>query len=705
LANNTDIIIKPADKGNATVVQNRIDYLREGYRQLSDEEAYKALNKDPTELYRREIVNMVEDMYQSGELDERVKQYLMDPVCKASRFYLLPKIHKGTIPTPGRPVVSGNGCPTEKISSFVDHFLNPTTQLIKSYVKDTTHFLQLMNGLGDIPQGALLVTLDVVGLYPNIPNAQGLEAARVALEKSRPDPNVRPSNRSLMKLLNVVLTRNNFVFNGKHYLQIRGTAIGTKVAVGFANNFMGFFERLFVYIFDKQPLVWLRFIDDIFMIWTHGEESLKEFVTYLNSCVDSINFTTESSENTVNFLDMKVKIRDQRIQTDLYSKPTDSHSYLLYNSAHPQRCKDSIPYSQFLRVRRICSLESDYKDHILVLTCHFMRRGYPMKLLSEAAKIVQSLDREELLEMTARGNEKTGDDKVFLITTYNPNYQQLRHIVHGNWEMLGKSPATDFLYERRLMCGYRRPKNLRDILIRANTPHKDGDERAENKDADPEDVQQSNSGEVLPTEQEATVIGPLRQKSILDYLAPVERVIVLKDRDIPAPLGNQTGAAGSQKSRTKSNLTPKAMRGFNFCNQNSCRYCPNLNKSGSIQSTVTGKVHTAMTNISCRSSNLIYCITCRRCKKQYVGQTSLRIKSRFVHHYYTVDKEDKSKPVGKHFSQLGHDGISDMEIHVLEFIKVPPKSEAARVIRNRVERRWIHLLRTPAPKGLNIDDL
>ena len=46
-----------------------------------------------------------------------------------------------------------------------------------------------------------------------------------------------------------------------------------------------------------------------------------------------------------------------------------------------------------------------------------------------------------------------------------------------------------------------------------------------------------------------------------------------------------------------------------------------------------------------------------------------------------------------------------MEIHVLEFIKMPPRSEAALNVRNRVERRWIHLLRTPAPKGLNIDDL
>jgi hypothetical protein len=72
-----------------------------------------------------------------------------------------------------------------------------------------------------------------------------------------------------------------------------------------------------------------------------------------------------------------------------------------------------------------------------------------------------------------------------------------------------------------------------------------------------------------------------------------------------------------------------------------------------------------------------------------------------------VDKYDKTKPVAKHFSQPDHNGIKDMEIHdiVLEFIKMLPRSEAALNVRNRVERRWIHLLRTPAPKGLNIDDL
>jgi hypothetical protein len=712
LVNNDQIVIKPADKGAATVIQNRMDYLREGYRQLSDVNAYQALDHDPTEEFRREINNQIEDIYQSGEIDERVRNYLIEPTSKAARLYFLPKIHKGTLPPPGRPVVSGNGCPTEKISSFVDHFLNPTTKLIDSHVKDTTHFLQLTSKLGTIPEGALLVTLDVVGLYPNIPTVQGITAAKQALDRSRPGANVKPSNRILIKLLHLVLRRNNFVFNGQHYLQLRGTAIGTKLAVGFANNYMGFFERLFVYFYHRQPLVWLRFIDDVFMIWTHGEDALAEFVDFINSCVDSIKFTAEYSKFAVNFLDMKVKLQDNMIITDLYTKPTDSHSYLLYDSAHPQRCKDSIPYSQFLRVKRICSLESDFKEHILKFTSFFMCRGYPMKLLQEAATRVMSLDRNELLKETENEKDNNNNTNVFLITTYNPNYHQLKEVVFSNWEMLGKSQTTDFMYQRKLMCGYRKPKNLSAHLIRANIPHKQGDNKARPDYVEPELQIEAQVPEPVvkapistPLDKEHNLTKVLKQKSMTDFL--VQKTDRPLDRPITPSLSLTSIGAGQSTARLTANtsLTSAAGRGFSFCNQRRCRYCPNINKSGSITSTVTGLEYQTMCKVSCRSSNIIYCITCKKCLKQYVGQTSLRLKSRFVHHYYSVDKSDQTKPVGKHFSQLDHNGTRDMDIHVLEFIKMPPKSKAALEVRNRVERRWIHLLRTPAPKGLNIDDL
>ena len=74
---------------------------------------------------------------------------------------------------------------------------------------------------------------------------------------------------------------NNLTFNSKHYLQKHGTAMGTRMAPSYADLFLGKFERDALLNFPHQPYLWLRFIDDIFMIWISGPEKLKVFVDYL----------------------------------------------------------------------------------------------------------------------------------------------------------------------------------------------------------------------------------------------------------------------------------------------------------------------------------------------------------------------------------------------------------------------------------------
>ena len=73
---------------------------------------------------------------------------------------------------PGRPIVSSNSHPTEPISQFVDHHLQPLVTKLPSYIKDTTHFLNKLNSIGQLSNGVLLVTIDVASLYTNIPHAQ-----------------------------------------------------------------------------------------------------------------------------------------------------------------------------------------------------------------------------------------------------------------------------------------------------------------------------------------------------------------------------------------------------------------------------------------------------------------------------------------------------------------------------------------------------
>ena len=195
------------------------------------------------------------------------------------------------------------------------------------------------------------------------------------LHKER-DPKLNPTNDSICRLLNLVLTTNNFDFDDKHYLQVGGTAMGTKLAPSFANLFMGHFVEKFVYTYKLKPLIWKRFIDDIFFIWTYGQDELDTFVQHLNGCHKTIKFTVESSLNTINFLDITVnKEQDGSLSTTLYCKPTDSHNYLLYSSEHPRHILNGIPYSQMLRVRRICTKMEDFLANALMLSSHFIRRG------------------------------------------------------------------------------------------------------------------------------------------------------------------------------------------------------------------------------------------------------------------------------------------------------------------------------------------
>ena len=90
---------------------------------------------------------------------------------------------------------------------------------------------------------------------------------------------------------------------------------------------------------ELKPYLWWRFIDDIFFIWEHGEEKLKEFIDVLNKKHPTIKFTAEWSKTQINFLDVTVYLENGNIKTDLYVKPTDTHQYLHSSSCHPYHCK------------------------------------------------------------------------------------------------------------------------------------------------------------------------------------------------------------------------------------------------------------------------------------------------------------------------------------------------------------------------------
>ena len=195
------------------------------------------------------------------------------------KLYFFPTIHKRLSNVPGRPVISNCGTPTVKASEFLDYYLRLVKQRSWSYIKDSGDFIEKIKRISNIPDDAILVTADVVGLYPSIPHELGLKALEEALEKR---DSIQISTSDLVKMAKFVLQNNYFEFNGETKQQISGTAIGAKVAPPYACKFMDQVESEFLKTQIHQLLVWFRYIDDTFFIWTHGQDKLERFLVDFN---------------------------------------------------------------------------------------------------------------------------------------------------------------------------------------------------------------------------------------------------------------------------------------------------------------------------------------------------------------------------------------------------------------------------------------
>ena len=137
----------------------------------------------------------------------------------------------------------------------------------------------------------------------------------------------------ICRLANLVLTENYFKFNKRIYRQTHGTAMGTRMAPSYANIFMKYVEMQLIDTSPKKPTLWLRLIDDIFMIWGPGKQALEDFKHLANNIHPTIKFAFNNNEQEIPFLDTIIyRGNDNQILTRLYHKPTDKKQYLHYNT-------------------------------------------------------------------------------------------------------------------------------------------------------------------------------------------------------------------------------------------------------------------------------------------------------------------------------------------------------------------------------------
>jgi hypothetical protein len=465
LAQDNSIVIKPADKGGLIVILDSSQYLEKCNSLLRDHTVYKSIcaseYDDILRTLRQELGSL------TTELGADLVSFLSPEDTRPGRFYGLPKIHKPNVPM--RPIVSANGTATENIAILLDLLTRELPSTTPSFIKDTNHFLETLSST-PFPTDSepLLVTLDCQSLYTNIPHDEGI-AATVGLYTKHFE---RENSRYVIKpgvvdrLLRLVLRNNVFEFNDSLYLQLTGTSMGAVMAPNYANLFLHKLEVDFIETFYQRtgakPYLYVRFIDDIFMIWTAGEALLHQFITELNEVHVSMKFTHTVSSSDISFLDVRVSIGNGVFTTSIYRKPTDNPSYLHFSSEHPRHMKVSIPYSQSLRCRRICSDTAEAEREIELLLNRFRFRGYPTALLNDAKRKALAYNRN-----TTSSISRQKSDNLNLITTYSSYMPKLNRLLQKHYPILQSNPSTKSLFPTPPRAVYRRSKNLRDILVRA----------------------------------------------------------------------------------------------------------------------------------------------------------------------------------------------------------------------------------------------
>lgn len=413
LKNKRHLVIKPADKGGQPVLMNRTDYVFEGERQLKDKNYYVELGSPIYPETSAKILDILNDLGKEGFLSQKQINYLKPPdIARPRQFYLLPKIHKpvekwtvpGKIP-PGRPIVSDCSSISYRAAEFIDFHLKPVANKHASFIKDTYDFLDKIREV-TIPEGAFLATLDIDSLYTNIETPEGLKAVKEMFEKY---PNLWRPDTKIIELLGLCLETNDFLFNDKWYLQVRGCAMGQKYGPQYANIFVASLEERVLAKATKKPLVYLRFLDDIFVIWDHSKEDFLDFVKLLNNECATINFKHEINENSVDFLDVTVYkgprfAKEGILDTKVFFKPTDTHELLHKSSFHPKHTFEGILKSQLIRYFRISSSRENFNE-----TCSTLfqvlrkKRGYSKRFLRSAKSSVVGIMEKNNKELVPKG--------------------------------------------------------------------------------------------------------------------------------------------------------------------------------------------------------------------------------------------------------------------------------------------------------------
>jgi hypothetical protein len=220
--------IKIQGKGSKFVILETEEYDSKMYKQLNNPLHYRKLDSDSSSNHFDVVATWWNKWLSKGEITQHLAGSIANENVQPGKAFGTVKTHKEGNPL--RLITSCRGTAIENLSAFTDFYLKPLSQALSSFIKDTTHLLQKISELDDtgpFRDGTLLVSWDVVAMFPNIDNDLGLLAVTQALNSR---PNQFPSTECIVEAVKICVAHNNSSFGKEHYLQIHGTGMGPKNA-------------------------------------------------------------------------------------------------------------------------------------------------------------------------------------------------------------------------------------------------------------------------------------------------------------------------------------------------------------------------------------------------------------------------------------------------------------------------------------------
>ena len=179
-----------------------------------------------------------------------------------------------------------SGCNTaiESLSIYIEHVLFELSEGMPSRIKDSNHLLDINDNMNSVllPANAILVSFNIVNMFPNIDNKSCLDAVRSVLLKNSTNA---PPVECMLEGLELCLKCNNSLFSNRNFLQTDGTVQGPHMSCSYSDIAMSKFDTAAL-PYHLQPTLWTRFRDYILTIWTHGSDTLESFLYYVNQ-IDS----------------------------------------------------------------------------------------------------------------------------------------------------------------------------------------------------------------------------------------------------------------------------------------------------------------------------------------------------------------------------------------------------------------------------------